>query len=384
MEAPAQARTRSSPPLALFLRFLLVALSILGGVHFYFWLRLVHDTALPEPFFAAATAALVALAIAIPAGFLRRGHGGVLSWAAFTWMGMLFLLLLSLLGGDVLRAGLHLAGAAAMPRAVEGGAATVAAGLVAWSLFHARRLEVRTVEIPLAKLPAALEGFRIAQITDLHIGSTIGREMVEEVVARTNALDPDLVVITGDLADGDPRALASAAEPLGALRARHGVFFVTGNHEYFGDVEGWLSLVRSLGIRTLRNERVTIGDGDASFDLAGIDDTVGRWTPGHGPDLPRALVGRDPSRALVLLAHRPTAAREAAAHGIDLVLSGHTHAGQIWPFRYLVKLDQPWVEGLHDVGQTKLYVSAGTGWWGPPMRLGTTREVTSLVLRRRA
>lgn len=387
MEASARAparRRRAGPPLSMIVRFLAVGLTILGSVHFYFWWRLVHDTAMPEPFSAAVTLGLVALAASIPAAFALRGEKSVIVSAAFVWMGSLFLLLASLVATDVLRTALHAAGQAAMPRAFEGGAALFAASLVGVGLVNARRLGVKEAQVSLERLPASLDGLVVAQITDLHIGSTIGRAMVEEVVAQANALKPDLIVITGDLADGDPRALADAAAPLGKLSAKHGVWFVTGNHEYFGDVEGWLSLLRSLGIRPLRNERVSIGDGAASFDLAGIDDTVGRWTPGHGPDLPKALAGRDESRELVLLAHRPTVVREAAKSNVGLVISGHTHGGQIWPFHYLVKLDQPWLAGLHRVGErTQLYVSEGTGWWGPPMRLGTTREVTKLVLRAR-
>jgi predicted MPP superfamily phosphohydrolase len=202
------------------------------------------------------------------------------------------------------------------------------------------------------------------------------------VVEKTNALSPDLVAITGDLAEGSVAKFGKEVEPLRKLSAPQGVFFVTGNHEYFHDLDGWLGLLDEFGIRVLRNERVPIGRGGDSFDLAGIDDhDGGRIAPGHGPDLGKALESRDPARALVLLAHQPRIIDEAARLGVGLVLSGHTHGGQIWPFSYLVYLQQPYVRGLKESGGTKLYLSSGTGFWGPPMRLGTTAEIALITLR---
>ncbi|MEK6609137.1 MAG: metallophosphoesterase, partial [Myxococcota bacterium] len=225
-------------------------------------------------------------------------------------------------------------------------------------------------------------GLTIVQLTDLHVGPTLGRAFVAEVVTRTNALTPDLVAITGDLVDGSPERLQDAVAPLAELRARHGVYFVTGNHEYYSGADAWLPALARLGIRTLRNERVTIGAGAAAFDLAGVDDfTALGMADGHGPDLPRALAGRDPSRAVVLLAHQPRAVHEAARLGVDLQLSGHTHGGQIWPFRWIVRLAQPFVAGLHRVGATQIYVSRGTGFWGPPMRLCEPAEISRIVLQ---
>jgi predicted MPP superfamily phosphohydrolase len=159
------------------------------------------------------------------------------------------------------------------------------------------------------------------------------------------------------------------------------VFFVTGNHEYFSGATAWVAELGRLGIRVLRNERVSIGQGEHAFDLAGIDDwSALRHDDGSRPDLPGALAGRDPSRAVVLLAHQPRAVVEAAQHGVDLQLSGHTHGGQIWPFGYLVMLQQPYIAGLHRHGGTFIYVSPGTGYWGPPMRLGTRAELTRITL----
>jgi predicted MPP superfamily phosphohydrolase len=241
---------------------------------------------------------------------------------------------------------------------------------------------LRTVPVTLRRLPRAHDGFSIVQLTDIHVGPTIGRDFIEALVARVNALNPDLIAITGDLVDGDVATLGPLLEPLRGLRAPHGVFFVTGNHEFISGVEPWVSFLPTLGIRVLQNERVTIGEGAAAFELAGVEDfSARRFGGARRPDLHRALDGWDRARELILLAHQPKHAREAAREGVGLVLSGHTHGGQIWPFTYLVRLDQPWIAGLHRTAETQVYVSEGTGYWGPPMRLGTRGEITRVVLR---
>ena len=252
-------------------------------------------------------------------------------------------------------------------------------GAIWWGLS---KLVVRKIEIPLAKLPQESDGFTIAQLSDLHLDLVHGKRWLDSVVRRTNSLKPDLIVITGDLAEGSVRQFREEVGPLKHLSAPHGVFFVTGNHEYFHDLDGWLRLLGSFGIRVLRNERIPIGNGAAGFDLAGVDDHDGaRIAPGHGPDLPKALEGRDTGRPVVLLAHQPRIIDAASRLGVDLVLSGHTHGGQIWPFSYLVYLQQPFVRGLKKRNGTTLYLSSGTGFWGPPMRLGTTAEIGLITLR---
>jgi predicted MPP superfamily phosphohydrolase len=248
------------------------------------------------------------------------------------------------------------------------------------------RVAVKRVAVHLRKLSPAQDGFRIVQLSDIHIGPTIGADFLAEIVRQTNELAPDIVAITGDLVDGSVADLQKGVAPLRNLRARHGVFFVTGNHEYFSGAAAWVAELGQMGIRVLRNERVTIGEGDATLDLAGTDDPTAHRYPdeGHGEDLAKALEDRDTSRPLVLLAHQPKTVTEAARQGVDLQLSGHTHGGQIWPFRYAVLLQQPVVAGLARFGETQIYVSRGTGYWGPPMRLAAPAEITEIVLRRAA
>jgi predicted MPP superfamily phosphohydrolase len=227
-----------------------------------------------------------------------------------------------------------------------------------------------------------LDGITIVQLSDMHVGPIIGRTFVERIVAQANAIEPDLIAITGDLVDGSVEQLRERVAPLAQLRARFGVFFVTGNHEYYSGAQAWCAEIERLGIRVLRNERVVIGRDGESFDLAGIDDLYAqRSGAGEGSHLTRALAGYDSSRELVLLAHQPSAVKEASALGVGLQLSGHTHGGQIWPWNFLVRLQQPVVSGLARVGKTQVYVSNGTGYWGAPMRLAAPAEITRLRLR---
>jgi len=241
------------------------------------------------------------------------------------------------------------------------------------------KVAVERVRVPLAKLPKDLAGYTIVQISDIHVGPTIGRAFIEQLVETINGEAPDMIVITGDLVDGSVADLGPFVAPLKNLRAKDGVYFVTGNHEYYSGVDEWLAFLGTLGVRVLRNERLPIRGG--AFDLAGVDDHSAKgFGHGHGTDLEKALGGRDLTRALVLLAHQPKTILAAVAHGIDLQLSGHTHGGQIWPWGYAVKLDQPHVAGLSRHGEATIYVSRGTGYWGPPMRVGAPAEVTRLEL----
>ena len=376
-----------------FVLFLVFALSLIGGLHYYFWVRLVRDTALPTPWRQIATGLLWFLGLSMPVSMmLWRSHHplrNVLAWPAFIWMGMILSLTVVIFGTDVVKLVMRAGGGLrdperrlAMQRLLGAAAATLSAGLGALALREGtKRVLVRNVDVVLPRLPKALDGFTIVQLTDIHVGGqTIHRQFIEEIVATTNGLGADLVAITGDLVDGSVAELRDHVAPLAQLKARHGVYFVTGNHEYYAGVDEWLAHLPSLGVKVLHNERVSIGRGGDSFDLAGVDDYNARGLPGHGPDLPRALDGRDGTRELVLLAHQPRAIHEAAAHGVGLQLSGHTHGGQIWPWGFAVRLQQPYVAGLARHKDTQLYVSRGTGYWGPPMRLGAPAEITRIRL----
>jgi predicted MPP superfamily phosphohydrolase len=365
---------------------------IVGLLHRYVWARLVRDAAWPAPWGRTLTLVVFVLAVLIPITFVAmrlapRWLNAPLSWVVYSWMGFAFYLFLLTLLSDAGRGVAALAGslpgdperrrfvARVLAAAVGGLAGAIGIGGM---VNVARGFDVRRVRVPLAKLPGHAAGYVIAQITDLHVGPTIGRSFVEAVVRETNALGPDLVVITGDLVDGSVEELAALVQPLADLRARDGVFFVTGNHEYYSGADAWIAHLPALGIRVLRNERVDVR---GLFELAGVDDaSAGRILPHHGQDVPKATAGRDPARPLVLLAHQPKAVKDAVAAGVDLQLSGHVHGGQMVPFNFLVRLDQPFSTGLHRVDDTWVYVSAGTGYWGPPMRVGTSSELTRIEL----
>ncbi|WSB00757.1 metallophosphoesterase [Streptomyces sp. NBC_01794] len=264
-------------------------------------------------------------------------------------------------------------------RVVGSGAAAVALGTVGYGAYGVLRgPRVKRVTVPLARLPRAAHGFRIAVVSDIHLGPILGRAHTRRIVDTINATSPDLVAVVGDLVDGTVADLGPAAEPLAQLRARHGSFFVTGNHEYFSGAEEWVDHVRELGLRPLRNERVEI----AGFDLAGVNDLAGE-SEGDGPDFAKALGDRDPARASVLLAHQPVVIHDAVEHGVDLQLSGHTHGGQLWPGNYLAALANPTVAGLERYGDTQLYVTRGAGAWGPPVRVGAASDITVVQLASR-
>lgn len=378
--------------------FLSIVVSVLAAIHYYFWLRLVSQAALPAPWRQLATAVIVLLGLSLPTVMVvgRLFAPEQVRWfavVAYLWMGLLLFVLLTLGVGDIVRWLLLRLGPAelqlhdparrmALSRLVGGGAVVISLGLGALAWQRATRpLTVKRVEIPMQGLPPALDGFSIVQLTDIHIGPTLGREFIEEIVEKTNALKPDFVAITGDLVDGSVANLQDKIAPLADLHSRFGTFFVTGNHEYYSGVNDWIEFLSHHRVRTLHNERVVLERDGGQICVAGIDDPTGRGVPGHGPNLKKTLATHPDYIPVVLLAHQPKAVMEAANFNVKLQLSGHTHGGQIWPWRYLVYLQQPYLEGLHNHEGTQLYVSTGTGYWGPPMRLGTSAEITQIILR---
>jgi predicted MPP superfamily phosphohydrolase len=384
--------------LVTFAVFFAVVSLVVGGIHYYLWYRLVRSPDLP---WARAGAWIFAgLGLLLPLGMvagrsLDRPWAKAVAWVAYGWMGVSILLFFLLAASEVVRGVVEsvamLRGRpldperrALLSRGIAGVVSLLALGTAAAGTASALgKVALERVKVPLRRFPEALSGFRIVQLTDLHIGPSLGGAWLAEVVAAVNAAEPDLVVITGDLVDGSVADLRADVAPLAALRAEHGVFFVTGNHEYYSGADEWLDELRRLGVRPLRNERVSIGEGEHSFDLAGVDDwTAHRFGGGHGADLPRALAGRDEERELVLLAHQPKQIHEAEKQGVGLQLSGHTHGGQIFPWGFFVRIDQPYVAGLSRHGAAHIYVSRGTGFWGPPMRVAAPPEIAVIELVR--
>ena len=245
-----------------------------------------------------------------------------------------------------------------------------------------RRAAIRRVDVPIAGLPAALHGFTIAQISDLHVGATIKRDYLERVVDAVNGLNADMIAVTGDLVDGSVSDLSRDTEPLSRLTARHGAFFVTGNHEYYSGAGPWIREIRRLGLEVLINEHVVLRHEGASVVVAGVTDISGGYfDPAHRSDPEAAMTGApDGAGVKLLLAHQPKSAFAAAQAGFDLQLSGHTHGGQFFPWNYVVRLFHPFTTGLHRVDRLSVYISRGTGYWGPPKRLGAPSEITYLRL----
>ncbi len=382
--------------------FGLVMTTIVGGVHYYIWRRLVRDAAWPKRWRRLGTAAVIFLGVSLPVTMIfSRSLSGdisrVLLHFPFIWMGIMVFLFWLLLALDLAKllsrlytkiAGRrHVFNAQkrlTLRRILAGSVLFTVGGLASAAVYKGKlKPKLRRQSIPLKRLPRRFDGFRIVQLTDLHLGNTLDGAWLKQVVSATNALEPDLIAITGDVVDGQAGNLKSEVAHLAKLKAPHGVFLVTGNHEYYSGAEAWVETFRGFGIRVLRNENVVIKRGAEAFALLGVDDFNAKgMAPGHGPDLSKALAGVPSHLETVLLAHQPRAVFEAAERGVGLILSGHTHGGQIWPITHMVGLQQPYNKGLYLHNEsTQIYISQGTGYWGPPMRLGTENEITEISLR---
>lgn len=270
-----------------------------------------------------------------------------------------------------------------MSNALNATVITAAGVGTSFGVHQARKLpDVVDIEVPVEGLAPDLVGFHIVQLSDIHVGPTIRKSTVEAIVARVNELDADLIAITGDLVDGFVDRLWKDVEPLTGLRARHGVFFVTGNHEYYWDAPGWCKALEKNGIHVLNNAHHLIEHGGGRFLVAGCTDySAGRHIPDQSSDPVAARAGAPAHDFSLLLAHQPKSIFKAVEAGFDMQISGHTHGGQFWPWNYVVGLVHPFAVGLDRMEKTWIYVSRGTGYWGPPMRIGAPSEITSIRLK---
>ena len=248
--------------------------------------------------------------------------------------------------------------------------------LSARAMEEARTIVIEKVDVKIKKLK---HPYKIVQISDLHIGGLVGKSFVKEVVEKVNALSPDLIVITGDLVDIKIENAGAILDELKSLKSVYGVYYIVGNHEYFHGIAKIIENVKARGIKVLDNENVYIGQEGKGFNLAGVNDLFGYRMGIYMPDLQKALISKQDAPT-ILLAHQPKFIEEVG-EGVDLMLSGHTHGGQIYPFRYLVRLSQPYISGLYQhTADLQIYVNRGTGYWGPPMRLGASSEITEITL----
>lgn len=364
--------------------------------HLYMGWRLLPDMPFGAGGIVATILLLVLSAVVMPFGeFARRNKHSPLSdhlaGAGFLAMGFFSsLLILTLLRDVALLAGYAASGwlidAATLQQLHGWSAAAVPALAVLVTVVGfvnaRRRAAVRNVDVPIAGLPAQLHGFSIVQISDVHVGATIKHGYVSRIVDAVNALDADMIAVTGDLVDGSVGRLSPHTEPLGRLCARHGAFFVTGNHEYYSGANAWVAELRRLGLCVLLNEHIVLEHDGEAVVVAGVTDfSAHHFDPAHRSD-PAAAIAGAPARAAVkvLLAHQPRSAFAAAKAGFDVQLSGHTHGGQFFPWNLVVKVLQPFAAGLHRLDDLWVYVSRGTGYWGPPKRFGAPSEITHLRL----
>jgi uncharacterized protein len=354
--------------------------------------RLLPALSLSPAGLAAGLALLIACCILIPLSVRRRTMRNrtlemLLAWATVLSAGFFSSLLVFTLLRDLvlLGAGLMfsapLTASLATPSAWWTVALTAAVTLI--GLVIARRApRIVHVDIPVPNLPQALHGFSIAQISDVHVGPTIRRDFVEKIVAIVNSLKADLIAVTGDLVDGTVQQLSSHTAPLAGLAARHGAFFVTGNHEYYAGERAWSAEIGRLGLRVLKNEHVVLRHDGASLVLAGVTDLSAHHFDAAQHSDPAAALRGSPAGAgaKILLAHQPNSAGDAARAGFDVQLSGHTHGGQFWPWNLFVGFFQPFAGGLYRLQNLWVYVSRGTGYWGPPNRFGVPSEITRVRL----
>jgi predicted MPP superfamily phosphohydrolase len=408
--------------LALF-GFVGLAVVVIVLLHLYLWKRLVRDPL--RPGWPRRLGGLIAILVTLllPATLIgiRAGHLKWLAWPGYLWLALMFYLFVILIVLEVPRLAITLAmrragrteatrtaptdggqsaatsaptkeptekDAPTAPTAINDRRLLLARGAAIFAGLTAAAVtgygvktalgppRINRVQIPIKKLPRAMDRTRLAVVSDIHLGPLAGSHHVGRIVDLINSTGADIVCVVGDLVDGTVAELGRFARPLADIKSRRGAYFVTGNHEYYSGFRPWVDEVARLGVRPLRNERVAL-DG---LDLAGVND-LGGADYRDAPDFGKALGDRDPTRPVVLMAHQPVVAHRAAKYGVDLQVSGHTHGGQMAPFNLLVKLQQPVVSGLGTVDGIPVFVTNGAGFWGPPVRVGAPPQVTVIDLR---
>ena len=358
----------------------------------YIGWRLLSGLGLSPVGIAVGTVLLIGCCLLLPSSMRTRALqnrklADRLAWVGLTAMGFFSSLFVLTLLRDLVLLGAHLllSGPQAQFWIERSAQATLSLSLfvtLAGLIIARRRPGIVEIKIPVVDLPLALHGFSIAQISDVHVGPTIKRGFVEGIVRRVNELKVDMIAVTGDLVDGSVLQLSAHTAPLAGLMARHGAFFVTGNHEYYSGERAWTEEIRRLGLRVLKNEHVVLKHDGASLILAGVTDySAHHFDPAQRSDPEAALRGApNDAGAKVLLAHQPSSAMAAANAGFDVQISGHTHGGQFWPWNLFIHFFQPFSSGLHRLKNLWIYVSRGTGYWGPPNRFGVPSEITRIRL----
>lgn len=371
----------------LFMEFILFAtifLTVFAIINFYISKRLIAKLDIKKNTRHYLNIFLIINFIGIIGYMLGRYYPHIPSWLYFLLslpIGILFLLFCTTIIYDISRISLSHTPISEKRRrffkkSLDISSLAAATALSARSIYEARFVQLEKVSVKLKNLK---QSYKIVQLSDIHIGGLIDTKFIKSIVQRVNALKPDIVVITGDLIDLDVAYAKNSLDTLREINSTYGTYFIVGNHEYFHNIEKIIESVKSLGIRVLENENVYIGEEGIGFNLAGVYDIMGYRTDTYKPDLSKALDGVKKSPT-ILLAHQPRYIQEVK-NGVDLMLSGHTHGGQLYPFRFLVQLQQPYISGLHQHNENlQIYVNKGTGFWGPPMRLGASSEITEIIL----
>ena len=356
--------------------FLLIISLIYLGMHYFVYWRIASGYDLPVEYrriikFAFLIAALTYfLARIFGKSFLAipLGHIGAV------WMGIISIALSVFI--------VQMIAAWVFPRQVGLFTAIAIILVVLVSVFSmcnaSRDPRVRRVEIPIAKLPPELSGFTVVMLADLHLERWKSAEWLNSVVDKTNRMYPDLIVIIGDLIDEDIRKNQGFFDALKRLDSRYGVIAVTGNHEFYAGIDVFTELCKSLKIKILRNSSITIAD---AIEVVGIDEDTGKRFGGVGADLEKAMEDCDVAKPTILLSHQPLYFDDAVSRGVDLQLSGHTHAGQIPPMDLITLLYFKYPYGLYQKGSSFIYTTCGTGTWAPPMRLFSRSEIVKIVLQ---